>query len=197
MAQELALSITNFKSQFNLEEELYQEKTDSVYSGETKSFWQKIGEGLNDLQESYFEPKLFEKSGKLYEILGIKLFGKYCPNYGTKFSSKDSLIEGRKKEDLQSFVNSTKLLEGIHTFVLAPIHTTLTMMSLADKDYSSAIVWGITNVIINLYPIMAQRYNRNRANRLLDMLDQREVRNTHQIPNVSGPRRSIIPTSSY
>jgi len=65
----------------NLEEKLYQEHT-SIGEGVTKSVWGKISGALNNLQDYYFKPKAFEKSGRVYEKLGVKVYKKFLPLFG-------------------------------------------------------------------------------------------------------------------
>ena len=153
-----------------LEREIYQESPKSINIEKTKSFWKK----LDDL---YFQPKFFEKSGKLYEALGIKLFRKYFPNGGSWWTKRGqpSMVEGRKKEDLEKFILLTKILEGMHAFGFLPCYASLTAKALEYEDYAGVGV-GILIMGVNLYPIMSQRYNRNKANKMLEILKQREAR---------------------
>ncbi|MBI5347693.1 MAG: hypothetical protein HZB66_03720 [Candidatus Aenigmarchaeota archaeon] len=170
MSEESATSTVKARELTNLESELYSEVTANQSK---RTFWQK----LNDL---YFEPKTFEKSGKLYEALGAKWFGKYCPNGGSYWTQKgqSSMIHGRKKGDLESFIVLTKILEGIHAFGGAPFCTTMAAIYLADKDYASAAIWGVIDIALNFYPVMSQRYNRNKTIQILDRLEEREARKT-------------------
>jgi hypothetical protein len=126
------------------------------------------------IADSYFKIRSFEKSGKLYEAFGIDLFRKYCPNGGSKFSLTGSFIDGKSKKDLEEFVSTTKLAEAVHTFILFPYITNSIMNDLSKGDYESVVGGVILNIVGNVYPIMAQRYNRNKANKLLSILDKRE-----------------------
>lgn len=95
----------------DLERELYAESPEGTDVTKGKSFWQK----LSDL---YFQPKSFERSGKLYEALGVKWFRKYCPNGGSFWTKRGqpSMVKGGTKENLESFMGLTKYLEAIHAF---------------------------------------------------------------------------------
>ena len=128
------------------------------------------------LTDFYFKPKSFEKNGKLYEALGVNWFRKYCPNGGSWFSKKTgySFVSGRKKSDLKSFTNLTKALEGVHAFAFFPLYTYQMIDNLSQENYGAA-AWNLaTNILINLYPIMSNRYNRNKANKMIDILEKRE-----------------------
>src|SRR3989344_3148716 len=131
----------------------------------------KIAKRILDFYEYYFRPKFFEESGKLYESLGIRFFTKYCPNGGSKFSISGSLMDGKTKKDLQKLVNSTKLLEGIHLMVLSPYYSAQTLNCLLDQNYIGVTVWTSINLLANIYPIMSQRYNRNRAYKLIEKME--------------------------
>ncbi|GEM_PF-1766738 len=168
---ELQTSTVGSEALSGLERELYRESHGSTDVKETDSFWQR----LSDL---YFQPKFFEKSGKLYEALGVNWFRKYFPNGGSYWTQRgqSSMVKGRKKEDLESFVRLTKRLEGIHTFGALPFFTIIAAaISLADKAYVVAGVGVVFNLVTNLYPIMSQRYNRNKANKMLERLEEREA----------------------
>ena len=155
----------------DLERELYAESPERTDVTKDKSFWQK----LSDL---YFQPKSFERSGKLYESLGVKWFRKYCPNGGSFWTKRgqSSMVKGRTKENLESFIWLTKILEGVHSFGFLPFYTTMTAIDLADKDYVGAGIWTVLNLGLNLYPIMSQRYNRNKATQMLESLEERETK---------------------
>lgn len=49
-------------------------------------------------------------------------------------------------------------------------------MDLVNKDYIGAAIWSAVNIICNLYPIMSQRYNRNKATQILEGLENREAK---------------------
>ena len=149
----------------NLERELYQEFPKEA----------KIKEkGLSDL---YFKPAFFEKTGRLYEALGVKHFRKYFPNGGSYWIRKGQpcWIKGRKKDDLERFIKKTETIEAIHVLAGLPI-TAMSAMLLADKDYVAAGIFTLLNLAVNVYPIMSQRYNRNIANKILERLEERETK---------------------
>ncbi len=126
---------------------------------------------LTKTLDNYFATKEFEKDGKIYEILGVKYFGRYFPNFGSfwtkKFKEYPSMINGYKKKDLNKFINLTRRIEGGHLIAL-PLWTSLNIYHFMNKDYESLAIFGGINILINVYPIMSQRYNRNRALRFLE-----------------------------
>lgn len=170
MEQKVATSVIEVEGLSNLERNLHHEFSKSIDAKKTKSLWKK-------LSDSYFQLESFEKSGKLYEALGIKWFRKYCSNGGSYWTRRreSSMIKGRKKENLENFVRLTKRLEGIHVCGILPF-LTMSTISLADKDYTGAGIMTILNLAINIYPIMSQRYNRNKTKQMLGRLEERGAR---------------------
>ena len=70
---------------------------------------------LGKLAEFYFTPKFFERSGKIYEMLGIKFWKKYIPNDGSRIRrlfKQPKLIEN--KEDAIKYEKRTRDSEIAH-----------------------------------------------------------------------------------
>ena len=132
---------------------------------------------ISDLSNWYFKPKTFENSGDLYEKLGIKFFKNYCPNAGTKFSLTGKYkVQG--KENLRKFINETKHSEKIHLFLGAGLAVLDTLLLYNDNiDVKTFGYLSLANAAINLYPIMAQRYNRNKAEKIMNKINMRENNN--------------------
>lgn len=107
----------------------------------------------------YFEPKSFEKSGKLYEILGVKIFQKLL--FGLKEIYSLDAAGG-----ILPFEKSTRVLEAIH-IVEGSIVAVITAGCIAFKILPASLGISI-NIIANIYPIMLQRYNRARVYGILE-----------------------------
>jgi len=140
-----------------------------------KTIWQR-------LDEYYFRPKSFEKSGRIYEILGCRLFGKYWINGGSYWSKRwgTSIIKGRE-EYLENLVSITKDNERCHMYVFFPITAAANGLVLLAENYEGtgylfSSAFAIVNIAANVYPSMNLRYIRNKANRLLEILKEREER---------------------
>jgi|SRR3989344_2411829 len=150
------LKLSNLEEKLTEKEKLTQPKT-------SESFW-----------DSYFQSKDFEKSGKLYEALGVKLFSKYWLNGGSYWTQRGQspMVRGRKKKDLGDYIVTTKALERPHLIFL-PVYFTVTAMCLAYETYNMAAFSVMANIAINFYPIMSLRYNRNRAVNLIERLERK------------------------
>lgn len=110
-----------------------------------------------DLPERYFATRSFERTGRLYERLGIRAFGR--------------LVIGRipfsgHRRDLSWFVHRSRHAEAVHLW--ACLGVALCAGSMAFQNRWHALFWTAgLSVPIHLYPIMLQRYNRSRIERLL------------------------------
>ncbi len=132
---------------------------------------------IRDLRESivdwYFEPKWFERSGRFYETLGVKLFSRYCVNGGSYWSRSDPalrVVAGRK--DLSSYLQHTGKMEATHLLISMSC-ASVVALGIAFDNLLVAEVAGFNTLLCNCHPIMSQRYNRNRAVKLAERLANR------------------------
>jgi glycosyl-4,4'-diaponeurosporenoate acyltransferase len=128
------------------------------------------------IADAYFEPKSFEKwqNGRIYEILGVRQFKKFVP-FGYYMNSiirkyvdpHHNLVSGEDCARLWG-VYFTKTAEASH--VALGILTAIPPITHAFKEgnYNSALLTGAVNLLVNVYPIMLQRYNRTRINNVLE-----------------------------
>ena len=119
------------------------------------------------LSEAYFSEKAFEKDGRIYEKIGIRKFKSKFMD-GGRFNIDRSL--GRR-EGLMQLVQKTKSKESINLASTALL-TILSAYSLSREDYASATLCASLNLIVNFYPIAAQRYNRGKALKILQNIDE-------------------------
>jgi len=121
----------------------------------------------------YWKPRGPE-SDELYESLGTRFFSDYCPNMGAKFSITRPLVRGKGIEGCKDRIVQSKILEGVHWggfgyFAYSALN------NLANENYVGAAVDSVLNLLVNVYPIMSQRYNRHRAQRLVDRDNERKL----------------------
>lgn len=128
----------------------------------------------------YFAPKSFERSGKLYEALGVRpfkklvmgTFGKLHKILGADKTGSNYFIgQDRSKRGLKKFEAETRFNEFVHAPFTAYCGYKLAE-DLGNNNYSGAIVDGI-GLLINGYCTMLQRYNRARVYNTLDKLAER------------------------
>lgn len=123
----------------------------------------------SDLNSDYFHEKKWEKSGKLYEWIGINWFRKLLVWVGwEKLNKKSNPV----KKDLTALIHlyyRTKQSELGHIIIFIIV---LGFSAFVGWKYGIIeSLWLFTlNIILNLYPIFLQRYNRPRLLSLIHCL---------------------------
>lgn len=136
-----------------------------------------------------FRIREFEKNGRIYEMAGIEFWNKYCPTGGSRktvTTPKFMATRGSRKVRLEEFVFFTKGLELTHLLLLGPT-TYLSAVQFHDGSIQTGMMLTGLNLLGNCYPIMAQRYNRNRAERILE----RRIANAQDVSGRSGYRNAL------
>ena len=128
------------------------------------------------LPERYYAVKDFEQTGQVYERLGIRLIkrlvyrGPFRVFSPTMRLSKFS--EGLNVSALRRLEHETRKGEATHLFVFVLVLPFVGYAAL--RGWLDAVLWLMTfNVILNVYPVMLQRYHRNRLQKLLKKLTDR------------------------
>ncbi len=140
---------------------------------------QGIWHGLQRTADYYFKPHFFEKNGKLYEAIGVKLFSRYCPTAGSiwrrKKNSKGETtvrMSYRGKTPRERLIRDSKRIEAAHTVIGLPLALAAASY-VVTADYVPAAVFGLMAFGLNFYPIISQRYNRNRALQSVERYERR------------------------
>lgn len=131
------------------------------------------------LPEQYYATKDFERTGRVYELLGVRLFKwlvyrgpfrVFSPNMRlSRFS------EGRDPHTLRRLEHYTREGEASHVLVFVLVLPFAGYAAL--RGWLDAVVWLMAfNVILNIYPVILQRYHRNRLQKLLQKLATRTVK---------------------
>lgn len=124
------------------------------------------------LSSSYFNEKEWEQKGKIYEHLGINFFRKLLVWIGwEKLIRKSNPIE-KNTDALMNLYYTTKKSELGHLiiwFIVLGFNVFVAFKFGVLKSLSLFIL----NVLLNLYPIFLQRYNRPRIKRALNLCKQR------------------------
>lgn len=106
--------------------------------------------------DAYFQPKPWE-SEQLYRAFGVRGFQKIlkvAPIYRKRDRSIDEIYEDGKFAEGWHATNT--LLLGLVSVIAA-----------YDGALYSALALTVLNVALNIYPVMSQRYNRIRLNRVI------------------------------
>ena len=118
------------------------------------------------LPDGFHRIRGFEKSGRLYRIAGVKAF-KFLlaknplPSFTGKFSIKCHSIECLYKLEKQMRNSETLHFQAFITTLILMIPFTI----LRDSRFLYYI--PAFNILVNLYPALVQRYNRDRIDKIL------------------------------
>lgn len=117
------------------------------------------------LPPSYYRVRPFEQSGRLYEALGVRLFRYFVPDgdlsnrWRRRREPNHRIIANRRAAE--AFVRRTELSEKSHLVLLS--------MGILSAAFALQLGWrgwalylGVGNVLVNLYPVLLQRYTRAR-----------------------------------
>ena len=128
--------------------------------------------------DSYFRPKAFELRGKLYEAMGVRLFrrfmmdGDYMNRRLRRAVSNYRFIAGR--DSMRRFEALTRANERGHLILLLS-GLPPTVYAVASGWPKFAAYFVIVNILLNVYPILLQRYTRARICRILREAPQSPV----------------------
>ena len=122
------------------------------------------------LPAGYYRPRSWEISGRVYEYLGVRLYKRWTPDGDfvvrkvRRFLPDYRVIGGRAR--LSGFEMVTRRAEQGHLIMLL-----VSVPAIFYAIYNGWMVIAcwlvIGNLVINIYPIMVQRYNRARVHRIL------------------------------
>ncbi len=132
---------------------------------------------LDSTPEKILASKNFE-SPELYEKLGIRMFKKYMPTTGDlmyKYVWKKLGASNQvtlNTNSIESALSSTKGYEILHYAFLAVF--SILMCHFYESDNMAGLTASTSlNTLINVYPIMLQRYNRMRLTDLRNVMGKR------------------------
>lgn len=120
-----------------------------------------VGQVINlSFAPRYYEAKPFERTGRVYECLGIRLFKKMVRRGPLSiFSPTLRFPKEKTVSALQGLLSEMRKAETGHALIFVLV--LLFAGYLLFKGWLDAVVWTILfNILINGYPIMLQRYNR-------------------------------------
>jgi hypothetical protein len=160
---------------------------ESTSDDETTPSWFK--DTAKTIADAWFDPKSFEKDPTLYEKLGIRTFKRYLPTgdlIPRLLRRRFTFIGGTSVNDLKNYERFTRVYETIHLGFLGLGAAALGEELASGKIGQAAFTAGI-NTLVNVYPIMLQRYNRSRLYRTINRIEEREARkagaeSSHQQP---------------
>ena len=125
----------------------------------------------SELSSNYYNEKKWEKKGKIYELLGVNIFRKILVIIGwEKLNKKTNPVEKNSKA-LIHLEYRTKQSELGHIIIFFIVTVFNTYVAILES------LWLlILNILLNIYPILLQRYNRPRLKKAINLSISREKR---------------------
>jgi hypothetical protein len=131
----------------------------------------------------YYDIKAFERTGQVYERLGIRLVKRLLRRGPLSIFSRTLRFPKEKTisalRHLDHEMRKAETIHGFH-FMLMLLFVSYALL----RGWFDAVGWMLAfNVIINGYPIMLQRYNRIKLQELVHKQDSRliEPKETQEI----------------
>lgn len=121
------------------------------------------------LNADYYKEKVWEKRGKIYEQLGIHLFRKLLVIIGWEKLNKKANPVQKNIDALIHLEQQTKKSEYAHIIIFF-IVTGFTIYVAIQYSFLEAGWLLFLNIILNVYPVLLQRYNRPRLQRAIKIL---------------------------
>ena len=119
----------------------------------------------------YFFSWPVERDGRIYRWTGIRFFVTFLRRIGWERFWRKAIPVNHDVESLSAYVNSTRGAEAVH--LVAGVLTSLLALSIAMRHSIAGTCWlWAVNILVNAYPVMLQRYNRPRAERVMERLQR-------------------------
>ncbi|WP_285009686.1 hypothetical protein [Pedobacter faecalis] len=120
----------------------------------------------NKLTSTYYEQKAWEQKGRIYEYIGINFYRKLLVWVGWEKLTRKTLPIENNTEALTRLYRQTKISERDHAVIFMIVLGFNVYVALIF-GFSKSLSLLILNILLNLYPIFLQRYNRPRIKRAL------------------------------
>lgn len=129
----------------------------------------------------YFKPRQFEmyRNGIVYRILGVHWLAYIIPTGGQlwrrlfKWDGWSFALRGSSLEMAKEYRYSTCVFESLHLFAITLFIPGL-IRGLPHYPAEAIEHFLIVGLLMNIYPLMLQRYNRVRIERLIEIKEKRK-----------------------
>ena len=114
----------------------------------------------------YFDARVFEQNGRIYRRLGVLYFIWFLRIVGSERHRRQTRPLKKRLDTLLDYEKQTRISEASHAlaFLLVGLFTLYVFWTEAPQ----AILWLLVfNVLLNGYPVMLQRHNRPRLQRII------------------------------
>lgn len=128
------------------------------------------------LTGAYYQEKPWERRGKIYEYAGVNVFRKILVWVGWEKLNKKANPIRKDTDTLMQLHYRTKQSELGHVIILIIVFGFNAFVAIKYGIAQSLWLLG-SNVVLNLYPILLQRYNRPRIARAIALSQRRKISN--------------------
>lgn len=126
----------------------------------------------SEYNSSYFDVRLWENKGKIYESFGINYYRKILVLIGWEKMNKKSKAVEKDTNSLVKLHCHTKQDELNHLIILVIVLGFNVFVAIKYGILKS--LWLlILNILLNLYPIFLQRFNRPRIARIINISNKK------------------------
>ena len=122
------------------------------------------------LKSPYYNSRPFEKEGRVYKYLGVDFYRKLLVLSGWEKNRKKETPISRSLELLKYYEYRTRASEFGHA-IIAIIIVFITIYVCIAYSFKETVWLIVLNIFINIYPIIVQRYNRPRVQRVIRKLE--------------------------
>lgn len=121
------------------------------------------------LDSDYFSIKSFEKEGKIYKYFGVHFYRKLLVMTGWEKLNRQKNPVKNKLSSLKIREYETRSSEFGHTIIALIV---LIVTFVVSGSWNDAKWLIITNILLNIYPVMLQRFNRPRYQKIIQQLNR-------------------------
>ncbi|MGV3560885.1 MAG: hypothetical protein ACO1O2_22185 [Larkinella arboricola] len=119
------------------------------------------------LNSPYFNPRPFEKQGKLYRILGVEWYRAILIKSGWEKIRQQQTPIKKDLRGMLAYERATRVAEVGH-IVVGGLVLIVTGYVLLTHSAGAALWLILSNIFLNLYPVLLQRYTRPRLRRMIE-----------------------------
>lgn len=116
------------------------------------------------LPERYFQLRRWECDGQVYRWCGVRVFGALVRRPPVRWLSPELYLQGRRSQLLRVWQGSRRA-EAVHVWLFG-FSLLLTLFAMGCGWWDAALWLLAFNVLLNLYPVLHQRYIRGRLDRV-------------------------------
>ena len=127
------------------------------------------------LNFSYFDERKWERKGKIYDTLGVNLFRELLVWTGWEKVIRKAYPVEKNTKALTNLYYQTKKSELDHTIILL-IVLGFNIFVVFKFGLIKSISLLVSNILLHVYPIILQRYNRPRIARAIKISERKSVR---------------------